>query len=294
MTSRAARVHCFPRDARLARRVAARAGLACAKIRMHRFPDGESMPLVASAPGKNAILVRALDGQGANLFDTLLAADALRRAGARRVTLVAPYLPYMRQDKVFRPGEPISQRVIGDLLGRSFDRVITVEPHLHRIARLGEVVACQADSITAAPAIAEWVKRNRRDSLVAGPDAESRPWIESIARQADTVSAVGVKHRDSDRRVRVRFAALARRSRAIIVDDIASSGATLAAAARALRTRGIAAIDVIVVHAIFAPGAIARIRRAGVRRIISCDTIRHPTNAISIAPLLAAALERKT
>jgi len=294
MTSRPAQVHCFPSDARLARRVAARAGLACAKIRVHRFPDGETMPLVAAAPGKNAILVRALDGQGANLFDTLLAADALRRAGARRVTLIAPYLPFMRQDKVFHPGEPISQRVIGDLLGRSFDRVITVEPHLHRIARLGEVVACRADSITAAPAIAEWVKRNRRDSLVAGPDAESRPWIESIARQADTASAVGVKHRDSDRRVRVRFAALAYRSRAIIIDDIASSGATLAAAARALRTRGIAAIDVIVVHAIFAPGAITRIRRAGVRRIISCDTIRHPTNAISIVPLLAAALERKT
>jgi ribose-phosphate pyrophosphokinase len=294
MTTRAARVHCFSGDARFARRVAAGAGLACEKIRAHRFPDGESMPLVGSAPGENAILVRALDSQGANLFETLLAADALRRAGAHRVTLAAPYLPYMRQDKVFHRGEPISQRVIGGLLGRAFDRVITVEPHLHRIERLGEVIACRADSISAAPAIAEWVKRNRRGGIVAGPDAESRPWIESIAHRAGTQSAVGTKHRDSDQRVRVRFPALAKCSSAIIIDDIASSGATLAAAARALRARGLTAIDVIVVHAIFAPGAIGRIRRAGVRRIISCDTIRHPTNAISIVPLLAAALARKT
>jgi ribose-phosphate pyrophosphokinase len=76
----------------------------------------------------------------------------------------------------------------------------------------------------------------------------------------------------------------------VLVDDIASSGATLAAAARALRQRGLDRVDAIVVHAIFAPRALARLRAAGVRRIVSCDTVPHRTNALGVAPLLAAAL----
>lgn len=291
MTNRATLVHFFSDDVRIARRLAASARLSCAKLKEHHFPDGESMPRVAAVLGREAVLVRTLDHPGEKLFDSLLAADAMRRAGARRVTLIAPYLPYMRQDKVFQPGEPISQRVIGGVLGRAFDRVITVEPHLHRISRLGEAVPCQADSVSAAPAITDWVRRNARDALLVGPDAESRPWIESIAGHAGTASAVGIKRRDSDRRVKVQFGSLERRDRAIIVDDIASSGATLAAAARTLRARGVTTVDVIVVHAIFAPGAITKIHRAGVHKILSCDTIRHPTNAISIVPLLASALE---
>jgi ribose-phosphate pyrophosphokinase len=290
MTVRGTRLHFFAADSKIARRLGATARLECAKIRMHRFPDGESMPTVATPPGKEAVLVAAIDGRAVNILDTLLAADALRRAGARRVTLVAPYLPYMRQDKVFHAGEPVSQRVVGALLGNAFDRVLTIEPHLHRIKRLGEVIRCQADSVSAAAAIAEWIKRNAPDSLVVGPDAESRRWIQSIARSAGVESTVGIKHRDSDRRVRVRFEAFSRRRGAIIVDDIASSGATLAAATRQLRALGIVTIAVIVVHAVFAPGAVERIRRAGAHLIVSCDTIRHATNSISIVPLLAAAL----
>jgi ribose-phosphate pyrophosphokinase len=79
----------------------------------------------------------------------------------------------------------------------------------------------------------------------------------------------------------------------VLIDDIASSGATLAAAARALRRAGVARVDVAIVHAICVPGALARIRRAGVRRIVSCDTVPHPSNAIGVAPLLAAALRQR-
>src|SRR5208282_4758387 len=79
---------------------------------------------------------------------------------------------------------------------------------------------------------------------------------------------------------------------AVIVDDIGSTGVTLAAVAQTLRSRGFAPIDSVVVHALFAQGAIGRIRRAGVRRIVSSDTIGHPTNAIKTAPLMAQALMR--
>jgi ribose-phosphate pyrophosphokinase len=291
----ALRVHGFSDSLRFAERLAraARAGLA--RVRVHRFPDGETLPRIAAPPGVHAVLVRSLHDPNPKIVEALLAADALRRAGARRVTLVAPYLPYMRQDRVFAAGEPVSQRVIARCLGGGFDRVLTLEAHLHRTRRLSDVFPGGARSLPAAPALAAWVRRAARGALVVGPDEESAPWIRAIARQAGAPWTVGEKTRRGDRAVAVRFPRLPERppAGAVIVDDIASSGATLAAAARALGRRGVAVVDAIVVHAIFAPGALARIRAAGVRRVVSCDTIPHSTNAIPVAPLLASALRRR-
>ena len=115
--------------------------------------------------------------------------------------------------------------------------------------------------------------------------------MRALARLTGLPWIVGRKERLGDRRVRVRLPPLPPGvRRALLVDDVASSGATLAAAARALRRAGAARIDALVVHAIFAPGALRRIRAAGVTRLVSTDTVAHPSNAIGVAPLLAAAL----
>jgi ribose-phosphate pyrophosphokinase len=130
-----------------------------------------------------------------------------------------------------------------------------------------------------------------RDSLVVGPDEESAPWIRAVADSAQLPWVVGRKVRLGDRRVQIQFPALPKCSRAVIVDDISSSGGTLAEAANALRREGISAIDAAVVHAIFAPRALTRIRAAGIRTLVSCDTIPHETNAVRSLPLLASALK---
>jgi len=283
-------VHAFDDSYGFARRLARAAQERLAGVAVRRFPDGETLVRVAQTD-RDAILVRSLADPDCKLFETILAANALREAGARRVTLVVPYLPYMRQDKVFHPGEPISQRVIGDLLSTSFDAVLTMEPHLHRVHSLREVFRCRAVNISAAPAIAGWIRRNARRAIVVGPDEESARWVKSIARAAGIDHAVGSKERFGDRRVRVHFEPI-RARHAVIVDDIASSGATLAAAARALRAHGVVRVDALVVHAIFATGALATVHRAGVHRVLSCDTIPHPTNAIWCAPLFADRLRK--
>lgn len=284
-------LHVFPDTRRFGRALARATGFAAAAVRVHAFPDAESLVTVRHPAPAAAVVVRALHDPNAKLMEVLLAADALRRAGARRVTLVAPYLPYMRQDRVFRPGEPISQRVLGALLGAAFDRVLTVEAHLHRIPRLGDVVpGAPARSLSAAPALAQWLRARRRDTLLVGPDAESAAWVGAVARRAGMAWVVGDKTRAGDCRVRLRLPALPAASHAVLIDDIVSSGATLAAAARALRRAGIVTVDAIAVHALIAPPAVARLRRAGVRHLWSCDTVPHPTNAIPVAPLLAAAL----
>lgn len=267
-------------------------GATAKPIRVHHFPDGESLVRVPPTVAPHAIVVRSLHDPNAKLVETVLAADALRRAGASRVTLVAPYLPYMRQDMVFAGGEPVSQRVIGSWLGRSFDAVLTIEAHLHRVRSLAAVVPGHAQSVSAAPALAAWLRRRRRNVLVVGPDVEATPWVEAIARRAKLRWVVCDKQRLADRSVRVRLPALPKCARAVIVDDIASSGATLAAVVRSLRRAGIRMVDAITVHAIFGPGAEARIRRSGIRHLVSCDTIVHHTNAIHTAGLLAPIVRR--
>jgi ribose-phosphate pyrophosphokinase len=127
-------VHCFPDSLVFARKLASALGASLARVALHYFPDAETR--VRVEPGtEHALLVRSLHDPNAKLFELLLAAAALRDSGAPSVTLVAPYLPYMRQDRAFARGEAVSQRVLGRLLGGAFDRVVCVEPHLHRIAR---------------------------------------------------------------------------------------------------------------------------------------------------------------
>lgn len=284
-------VHVFPDSEIFGKQFAHVAGLAQKPVALHHFPDGETLVRVYAPPGRHAVLVRSLHQPNSKLVETLLAADALRRAGAHKVTLVAPYLPYMRQDAVFTPGEPISQYVIGDCLHRAFDRVLTVEAHLHRTMRLSDVISPRAKSYSAAPVIARWIRDIEPKALIVGPDGESEPWIRSIARAAKCPWVVGAKQRLGDNRVAIHFSALPTAARAVLVDDIASSGATLSAAARALRRAGFSTVDAAVVHAIFTPGAQTRISRAGVRHLVSCDTIPHPTNAIPVASLLADSVQ---
>ncbi len=283
------RLHTFPDSAAFARRIARALGLAHGRVDVHRFPDGESLVRITTPAGRDAYLVRSLHDPNAKLVEVVLAADALRRAGADKVTLIAPYLPYMRQDAAFRRGEAVSQRVVGGWLGAAFDGVLTVQAHLHRVASLDEVVPGASRSLSAAKAIAAWLG-HEPETCVIGPDEESAPWVEAIACPVGAAFAVAEKRRRGDASVGVRLARLPRGCRAVIVDDIASSGATIATTARAARRAGAATVDAVVVHAVFAPGARGRIRSAGVRRLVSCDTIPHPTNAISVAPLVAAAM----
>jgi ribose-phosphate pyrophosphokinase len=288
-------IHAFADGAAFAARLARALGAGpTRRVTVSRFPDGERLVRVAAPCRRRALLVRSLHAPDEKLLEVLLAADALRRSGAtREVTLVAPYLPYLRQDRAFRPGEPVSASVIGGVLGRAFTRVVTVEPHLHRIARLADVVPGRATALPAAPALARWLARGRARPILVAPDAEAEPWVRALGAETGLPWLVGRKERLGDRRVRVELPALPPGAHALLVDDVASTGATLVAAARALRARGAQRVDAVVVHALFAPGALGRLRAAGVRSVVSTDTVPHRTNAIPVAGLVADALRAR-
>ena len=284
-------VHAFAEDAAPAGRLAAALGVPLALAQLHRFPDGEVLPTVAAA-AVSTLVYRSLNRPDEKLISLLLAADAWRRAGARRLVLVAPYLCYLRQDAVFAPGQPLSRDVILPLIGAAFDRVVTVQGHLHRTSDLTEVLGVPTQNLGAVAAMAPLLAGDD-NPLIVGPDAESAPWVAEWATQLRGQAATFQKERAGDRDVHLTSDWLhqVRGRRVVLVDDVASSGATLTQAARLLDHAGAASIDVAVVHALLGSRAEASLRRAGARRIISSDSVTHPTNAANLAPLLARALE---
>ena len=124
----------LPSSSRDAARLAARLGLPFHEIAIHAFPDGE-MRVTAGPAASTTIIYASLDRPNDKLIALAFAAEALRRGGAKRLVLLAPYLCYMRQDTAFHEGEAISQKVIGPLLARCVNRVVTVDAHPGRISR---------------------------------------------------------------------------------------------------------------------------------------------------------------
>lgn len=274
---------------RLADALHAKLGL----VEIHDFPDGEVLPRVGDVASRT-ILYRSLDRPNGKIVPLLLAADAARRAGAKRLELVCPYLPYLRQDAVFRAGEPLSRDVIGPLIGRAFDRVLTVDAHLHRTRDLAAIMQTPAHNLSTAPALAAALAANG-PSIVIGPDCEAQSAATALARLLGADVLMLTKSRDEGRRVRFGTEALGqvKGRRAIIVDDVASSGSTLIAVARMAAEAGASSIEVAVTHALFGPEVSYELRAIGVDRIISTDSVRHPTNAAPLASLLAEALRAR-
>jgi ribose-phosphate pyrophosphokinase len=285
----------FADERAAAERLAQACGLSCAEIERHRFPDDElrlRLPLQGERLPAQLVLYRGLDHPNERLVELLLVAGEARRLGAQRLILVTPYLGYMRQDIAFNPGEVVSQRIVGSFLAGLFDALITVDPHLHRIERLEQAVpGITALALSGAPVLAELIARERPDALLLGPDEEAAQWVAAAAAGHGFANGVCRKVRHGDRQVEIELPPLDFAGRRVVLlDDVASSGRTLAQATLKLRAAGAASVDVAVTHALFAGDALQVLEQAGVGSIWSTDCIAHPSNAIAMAPHLAAAL----
>ena len=262
-----------------------------AEMIFRNFPDGENyLRFLTDPAGRQVALVACLDRPDPKLVPLLFAAMTARDLGAQSVGLIAPYMPYFRQDIAFHSGESVSARHIGALLSANFSWVVTLDPHLHRLASLGDVFTIPGALAHAATAMAAWIGANVPSPILLGPDSESAQWVSAIADACGAPYAVFAKTRLGDTDVRIDVPAdvsLDGRT-PVIADDIISSGTTLVTLIHALIEAGSPPPVCCAVHGVFAGDAYDRLRAAG--RIVTTNSIAHETNAIDITGALAEAV----
>jgi len=271
-----------------------------AAITVSTFRDGETRVVVHSDVGGRDVFViqPTCPPVNQNLVELLLMLDAFRRAGAARCTAVLPYYGYSRQEKRTTPQEPISAKLVANLLAvAGADQVITMDltvgaiegffdlplVHLHAVPVLARAFAgVDPDTVAIVAPDLGAVKRAEAFQQLLAPQApvavvfKERPHPDEAA-AADMVGNV-------------------RGRQAIIVDDIISTGATLFGAAQMVLQRGARSVAACATHGVFAPGAVEALEASPLSRIVVTDTIpvepRGKLQVVSVASLFVEAIRR--
>jgi ribose-phosphate pyrophosphokinase len=262
------------------------------ELAVRSFPDGEShVRLVTPVRDREVIVVCGLERPDPKVLPLLFALETARELGAVRVGLVAPYLCYMRQDRAFQEGEAVAARLFAQVLSRSLDWLVTVDPHLHRIHDLAEIYTVPALVVHAAPALAAWIQQHVQRPLLVGPDIESEQWVSAVAARAGApwISLRKTRRGDRDVEVSVPDVERWRDHVPVLVDDIVSTGRTLLETIGHLGRAGMRAPVCAVVHGLFAEGADQALAAAGAT-VVTCNSVAHPTNRIDLVPALAEAV----
>ncbi|WP_342721672.1 ribose-phosphate pyrophosphokinase [Acidovorax sp. FHTAMBA] len=266
------------------------------RVEARHFPDGESyLRLHDDLTGKDVVVVASLRDPDPQALRLWYLAQTARELGASRVGIVAPYLPYMRQDKRFQPGEAVTSVTFARFLSQAFDWLVTVDPHLHRRASLDEVYSIPAENVASAPAIARWVAAHVPEPVVVGPDSESEQWASDVAARVGCPFIVLSKRRLGDRSVEISVPQVETYAgrRPVLIDDIISSARTMAVAVRQVRSVFKTDPVCIGVHAVFAPDAMQLLEDAGAASVVTCNTLPHPSNGIDVMGEVAHAVRAR-
>lgn len=285
----------LPGSEHVAQSVAEQVGATLGLIDIERFPDGETyLRYQSDLKDRDVILLAGLDRPDDKISGLLFAAATARDLGAASVGLVAPYLPYMRQDAVFRPGEAVTSRHFAGLISAAVDWLVTIDPHLHRIATLADIYTIPCVALSAASLLGGWVREHVERPLIVGPDVESDQWVRPIAALAGAGHVIAVKQRRGPADVQIVLPDLARfqERQAVITDDVISSAHTMSETARLLIDAGFATPVCLAVHGVFAPGASESLTQAGVGRVLTTNTIAHGTNELDVSALLSSGVDR--
>lgn len=257
---------------------------------IRRFPDGETyVKVLSNVYGKDAVIVCSLHHPDNKILPLYFLAKTLKEFRASSVTLVAPYLAYMRQDKRFSDGECITSTLFAQLISGFIDKLITIDPHLHRRSSLSQIYSIHSSVLHVKTLIADWVRQHVNKALLIGPDSESEQWVSEIAKEADSPFIVLEKIRSGDKRVKVSVPEVAEylEHTPVLVDDIISTAHTMIATIGHLKNAGMKPPVCIGIHAVMASGAYAKLTKAGAGKIVTCNSIAHPSNAIEVDALLA-------
>lgn len=259
----------------LAAKTAAICGLDLVPVEFKKFPDGELYLKTGKRDEKTVIIASITDSD--SFIQTLLLADACEES---EITLVIPYMGYARQDKKFNDGEAVSARAVARALSQNVSKIYTINTHEKENLSFFKV---PAEDLTLAPYMCRYIETlNLKEPLIIAPDAGAAAFAKSVAAEMDFDCDHLQKTRLSGTEVTMQPKELDVNERCVvIVDDIISTGATLANAAAMLKNQGAAEVHTACVHGVFAAGGFAKLFSAGLASLASSDTIESASSKIS-------------
>jgi len=254
-----------------------------AKTITKRFPDQELYVRIMDDIENEEIIIVQTTYPDPNIIELFLIQNAVVEADADKITTVIPYYGYARQDTMFKKGEAISAKVLAELIGLNSDRVITVDPHKEYIL---DFFKTEAYSCTAVPSIAKYLKKKNLDMVLA-PDKGALNRAKTASEIINCDFDYMEKTRIDGETVEIKPKNLDVENKNVgIIDDIISTGGTMAKSIKELRKQKAKKIFVSCTHGLFADQAIKKLNSSGCDEIISTDTIENDYSKVEIAPAI--------
>ncbi len=286
----------------LAEEIAEHLSLPLGEMETYRFADGEvSVRIAESVRGADVFVIQPMSPPvNEHLVELLVILDALRRASAGRVTAVIPYLGYARQDRKTKPREPITSKLVANLLTASgADRILTVDLHTGQIWGFFDI---PLDHLPTRMLLSAYFREKRlKNVVVVSPDIGGTGRAREFAAEMGAPIAIIDKRRDRPNQVKeiTHIIGKVYRRTAILVDDIVDTAGTLVAASAALIGRGVEEVYACCSHAILSSPAIDRLAASPIRELVVTNTVPvsvskriDKVRIVSIAPMLAEAIGR--
>lgn len=279
---------------KLAARVAKQLKCPLLNPEIKRFPDGELyVRLDTKLEGEYVVIVQSTHHpQNDNLIELFLMLDAAKDLGARHVTAAVPYLTYARQDKRFKPGEATSVHTICKLIEHAgADDFLTVDMHNYGVIQNFSIPTY---NLTATPLLGQYLdKLKLQDPVILGIDQGLLERVRRVAAELNADYDYLGKWRVTPKKIAIQPKHLEVAERdVVLVDDIISTGGTIIEATRILRRQRARKIYAACTHPVLAEDALQKILKVGVRAVIATDTIEHRTSVVSVAPLIAGAIQQ--
>ncbi|HIE24257.1 MAG TPA: ribose-phosphate diphosphokinase [Candidatus Korarchaeota archaeon] len=269
--------------------LASKMGISLVDMQRRVFPDGELCPRIliekeGQIRGEEVILSLRMPSKACNpnayLIEVLLSIRNLREhIGASSIRVIMPYFPYARQDNIFRPGEPLSAKYVANLLEKAgAETVYAVTVHLHRVGSFpGLFQKARGVNISGFRSLAEVLKKvDLQKPYIIAPDEEAMVWAKEVAEYLGTEDYTAfIKERDVETgEIKTTIKEIDIEGRdAVVIDDIVSTGGTMANAVRAVKEMGARKVYSAFVHPVLVGNALDRIIGAGANEVIAADTL---------------------
>jgi len=254
-----------------------------------RFPDGECYTRIEGESLNDDVVIVQNTYPDPSIIEMLLIQDAAKRMGAKSITLVIPYFGYARQDRIFKPGEPLSAKVMAKHLGLVCDKVITIDIHKESVL---SNFKCPAKDLKASGAIAEYFTDKGID-IVLAPDAGAAERAKDVGTRMGLPYDHLEKIRLSGTEVKIAPAKTdCMNKNILIVDDIIATGGTILAATVQLKQAGAKSVSVACTHGVFTGDAIQRLTGGNIDALLCCNTLESKVSNISVASTVAEELRK--